>query len=279
MASSGSASFDDVRVKTSDRAFAGAGGSNMLADTVTLTGGTSEIELSQSQLDAAAVSAMEYWTTTLGDGDPRLAGLGNFHIATADLAGNALGYAEHRSVLIDQDAAGQGWALTSEGLSAGRMDLLTVVTHEVGHMLGLDDNAAGFSVMNGDLETGVSYLLDAVGFDANPDLPISDQMLRELAARAAQLDTGLAPGFDLGNGRGAGSAIDWNAGSGEGWGSSYSPYAADKGGKDARGNFSDYLVKLFRKGGDSAPVAQGGGYDSLGSSLFGTKPGKGKSPR
>ena len=52
--------------------------------------------------------------------------------------------------------------------------------------------------------------------------------------------------------------------------------ATDKGGKDARGNFSDFLVKLLSKGGDATPAGQGGGYDSLGSSLLGTKPGKGR---
>jgi len=256
-------------VKTDDAAFVQGAGEFLLAEGGESFG--SAMGVTQAEIDAAAGAAIEHWTVTLGDGDPRLAAFGDVRITSADLAGPALGYTIGNSVTIDSDAAGYGWS------STGSMDLVTVVTHEFGHLLGLEHGDSGrYAVMDKDLESGVSHLLDALGFDADPDLPISDQMLRELASRAARLDAGLAPSFDLGTGQGAGSAIDWNAVSGEGWGSSYSPYAADKAGKDARGNFSDFLVKLFKKGGDSAPAGQGSGYDSLGSSLLGTKPGKGR---
>jgi Ca2+-binding RTX toxin-like protein len=262
------ASFDDVRVKTNDPAFVQGQGGNMLASESMLVSDSAST-LTQAELDAATVTAMAGWIEILGEGDPRLAGFTGARIQVGDLAADTLGHTEGRTVWIDANAAGYGWSV-----NGGAMDLATVVSHEFGHVLGFKHEEEG--VMQGSLEPGLHYLLEAAGFDADPDLPITDQMLRELASRAARLDAGLAPRFDLGTGQGAGSGIDWNAGAGEGWGSSYSPYAADKAGKDARGNFSDYLVKLFKKGGDSAPAGQGGGYDSLGSSLLGTKSGKGR---
>ena len=156
---------------------------------------------------------MADWTEVLGNGDPRLAGFGNVHITTGDLAGVALGYAEGRSIWIDANAAGHGWST-----HGGSMDLATVVSHELGHMLGLRDNQPGYAVMDQDLEPGMAYLLQAAGFDADPDKPISDAALLGLARKAVEL------GFDLDGGPGAASGIDWHAGADTGWSGSYSPY-------------------------------------------------------
>src|SRR5204863_39720 len=65
MASTGQASFDDVKVKTSDRAFAPASGGNMVAaEPIVITDNAST--LTQAELDAAAVTAMSQWTQALG---------------------------------------------------------------------------------------------------------------------------------------------------------------------------------------------------------------------
>jgi len=155
------------------------------------------------------------------------------------------------------------------------------VMHEIGHALGFEHGDADLhAVMDEDLDPGVRRVLDAIGFDADPDQPITDAMLRELAQRAARLEAQAAPGFDLGAGQGAGAGINWSAGADDGWSSSYSPYATGNAGngKGSGGNFSDFLVKVL-KGGTAASGTQGPGFDSLGNSLFGTKPGKGKSPR
>ena len=69
-----------------------------------------------------------------------------------------LGYATSRGIVLDVNAAGNGWFIdptlnqdeeflpASSGLlsainpaAMNRMDLLTVVMHELGHKLGLDD--------------------------------------------------------------------------------------------------------------------------------------------
>ena len=266
MASSGAASFDDVRAKTSDRALAPAAGAHLFADTVSLTSDSSDAELTQAQLDGAAVAAMEYWTQSLGNGDARLAGLGSFRISSADLAGPALGYTQGNHVYIDADAAGFGWSLTSGYADTRSMDLSTVVTHEIGHLLGFDDDSAGVAVMQGSLEAGVSRMLDTLGFHADADQPITDQALRDLAARAVRWEEAGGPRFDLGAGSGAGSGsgVDWSTCGAEGWGAAAPLYGADKVTKDARGNFSDYFVKLLGKGAETKTAAS---YDSLAGAL------------
>jgi hypothetical protein len=274
MAQSGAASFDDVRVKTNDPALEETRGSNMVASEAAVMIDSTSM-LTQSELDNVTVSAMTDWIDRLGDGDPRLAGFGDVRLSVADLGGLALGYTEGRHVWIDSNAAGYGWSM--RGVESGRMDLSTVVTHELGNLIGISDNDLRFSVMDEDLEPGVRYLLDAVGFDADPSQPIGNDTLWQLAKRLTDWEAERAgatgtPSFDLGGqGRGVAGGIDWQAGATEGW-SGYSPFNATKAMKSAAANFSDYLMKLASKGGSAGDGSAG--YDGLGKSLFGSK-GKG----
>jgi hypothetical protein len=215
MAASGAASYDDVKVKTNDPAFAQLSGGGLLAsESAVMTGSAST--LAQSELDAVALTAMSQWTQTLGDGDPRLAGLGGVHITFAELAGDALGYAEGTRVWIDRDAAGHGWA----GYG-GTVDLGDVVTHELGHVLGFEHEAEG--VM-------------AARLDVNP--------------QPAEAETPLQPRFDFDAGSAAPQPIDWQKAWEGGWTPSYSPFSAARQEQGQGGNFSDFLVKL------AAPAAQ-----------------------
>jgi hypothetical protein len=105
-----------------------------------------------------------------------------------------LGKAIGASVLIDLDAAGWGWVVDATpfndvefGLSLsevermalatspafGRMDLLTVVMHEMGHVLGfedLDPNAG--ALMSETLDAGTRRVSDST--PASPNLVVMD---------------------------------------------------------------------------------------------------------
>ena len=68
-----------------------------------------------------------------------------------DLPGDQLANVRGNTIRLDRDAAGRGWfvsfsATGPAGRAGGpqdsqRVDLLTVVLHEMGHILGLDDQA------------------------------------------------------------------------------------------------------------------------------------------
>jgi hypothetical protein len=95
-------------------------------------------------------------------------------VVVTDLPGALLGQVVDRTLYLDQDAAGRGWfvdptpALDEEFAQLGgagwqavdaqaaeRMDLLTVVEHELGHLAGLPDlDAAVDDLMSGLLAVG-----------------------------------------------------------------------------------------------------------------------------
>ena len=100
-------------------------------------------------------------------------GLATVQVVITDLPGARLGWAELNTIYLDYNAAGHGWfidptpALNEEfqrigsggtlravdPSAAGRMDLLTVVSHEMGHTLGLDDlDSLSDSLMSSTLE-------------------------------------------------------------------------------------------------------------------------------
>jgi hypothetical protein len=276
LAKGGTASFDDVTVKTNDPQMAEPASSAMLVAEPSLLESNLPV-LAQPQLDEIAAAAMALWRDALGDGDPRLAALGNLRFTVADLVGGELGRTEGQTITLDVNAAGYGWyvdlsagdnsefifhldrnvlSADTESEAFGRIDLLTVMLHEIGHVLGFDhDDAARFAVMDEDLEPGIRYLLDNIGFDGDPDQPISDAALLQFAKRAAAWEESSAfemtgkvpPAFDWGaGGAAAGASIDWQEQSGTGWGKSYSPFSQGKAGKGNDANFSDFFFKLMK---------------------------------
>ena len=82
------------------------------------------------------------------------ADFGRYTIEIGDLPGPQLGWTDGRHTTIDATADGFGWSVMYPG-SAGRMDLLTVVLHELGRALGLTtDDAGRYPVMAATLSPG-----------------------------------------------------------------------------------------------------------------------------
>ncbi len=68
-----------------------------------------------------------------------------------------LGEIQDGQITIDDDAANHGWSLGVGKVTPGKVDLMSVLVHEVGHLLGLDHEQLGDS-----LGTGVRVLPELV---------------------------------------------------------------------------------------------------------------------
>lgn len=130
--------------------------------------------LSQSTADTALDSVVEHVSPQLSPSQNET--LENVDIQVIDLQGDALGRAVSGTIYIDADAAGYGWFVdTTPGdnsefqvesqLSlialpdtdaAGRVDLWSVIMHELGHLLGFEHENEG--LMQDTLPPGVRRL-------------------------------------------------------------------------------------------------------------------------
>jgi hypothetical protein len=109
--------------------------------------------LTSGQVNSLLPEAIHRWQLA-GVDTSTLAGL---DIRIADLGGATLGLADevHHTIWLDDNAAGWGWFVDrtpwddSEFMTPGnqgeqnRMDLFTVVEHEVGHLLGFEHADSG----------------------------------------------------------------------------------------------------------------------------------------
>jgi hypothetical protein len=132
--------------------------------------------LTPEELQPVVREAIAIWAAA-GIDAGQVSALNHVAVGIADFHGPWLGMAFPGAIWIDQDAAGYGWYIdaTPGGGSAfpavpgspayGKVDLLTVVEHELGHELGLDDTPTG-GLMAVFLPTGTRRLPAALG---NPD--------------------------------------------------------------------------------------------------------------
>jgi hypothetical protein len=171
----GSSSFDTLMVKTDDPAFREESGLLVAASAPQSRGQQrfAETQLTDAELTPIVQQAIEFWTLSYLLDDSGITLLNSVEFQIVDLDGLALGYTSGTTIQIDLDAAGFGWfvdttpednnefTLQSDGTfladpsspASGKMDLLTVVIHELGHVLGLDDS--GLNTKSSDVMTPV----------------------------------------------------------------------------------------------------------------------------
>ncbi len=146
-------------------------GSPMLAKGGAIAGGVSST-LTSAQLQPIVNAAVDLWTATGLTGE-QISTLKSTQFVVTNLDGaNALGLTTPGLVQVDDNGAGRGWFIdqtpgdnsefrqfvsltelnATEGAAADHYDLLTLVMHELGHVLGLDDFDA--DLRDGDVMTG-----------------------------------------------------------------------------------------------------------------------------
>jgi Ca2+-binding RTX toxin-like protein len=272
----GPASFDDIRVKTDDPAFASTSGSSMIAATATGDAASGDT-VTQAELDAIASVVISQWTEALGNGDPRLAAFGDVRFVISDLAGDDLGHAEGNTVVVDVDGAGVGWyvdvspaessefrvrldrnvlAAAPESDAYGRYDLVTVVAHELGHLLGLDhDDASRFTVMVDELNPGVRYVLREGAPQTTPAAPTPAPAAAPLA-----FDFDAVPAAASTN-----AGVDWEGAAEGGWELALSPYAPPNPVQPTAVHLAQFDWRPLQGSG----AAEDPGFDDLGRELLG----------
>jgi hypothetical protein len=133
-------------------------------------------DLTTGELASVVTAAIAEWAAA-GAAPDQVGQLQSVQFTITKMPGADLGMQSGNTIWINQDAAGHGWFIESVpgsdagftingvqrlalagGPAAGRIDLLTVVVHELGHVLGLADTAAP-GIMNEWLWSGTRRLL------------------------------------------------------------------------------------------------------------------------
>jgi hypothetical protein len=151
----------------------GAGQGLMAADQVAASANTPA--LTPSDLQPIVQEAVARWSSA-GLDAAALAKLAQVQFVIGDLPSSYLGEATGSRIYLDTNAAGHGWFVDSTPASdaeftlspsshalqavdpraVDKIDLLTVVEHELGHIAGLNDvDALTDDVMSGVLATGI----------------------------------------------------------------------------------------------------------------------------
>jgi len=151
--------------------------------------------LQREVIQPTLVQALMSWHASGADAR-MLRQLAGVSVTITDLPENVLARAAGRAIVLDHDAAGHGWYVdptpwehgefggmqsggdATNSAAADRIDLLTTLTHEFGHLLGFDDSRQLNHVMHHELEVGRRVLPEVAiaethGFDINRDERVS----------------------------------------------------------------------------------------------------------
>jgi Ca2+-binding RTX toxin-like protein len=267
MALDGTATFDELDVRTDDAKFEEPAAQELIASAASAPDVTAPETLTWNELTPVVGAAIAGWRDSGLVSSAAIAGLADVSVVITDLADQQLGRLVDGVIYVDVDAAGHGWFVdttpydssefalrtdddvrtaTAGSVAFGAMDLLTAVRHEIGHALGFGHDD-GLAVMRDELDTGVRYELEAG--TAAPQ-------------RGAQAAPAMPAFYAFAGSGGADAGIDWQSGSSEGWSLQLSPYDTGKSSKKTTSNLASFEVKLLGNANE---------FDSLGRELLGKK--------
>ena len=107
----------------------------------------------QAQIQALLPSAIDAWRAS-GLNATDVQRLTTVAVGVGDLGPSILALEATGTITINRTAAGHDWYTGTGSPSAGQVNLLTVLEHELGHILGLPDNATPGDLMDITLGAG-----------------------------------------------------------------------------------------------------------------------------